>query len=214
MKNNLSKIVKPGDSAMIIVENNGEFIELKTIIEGINSKEKILVNSPLYKCNYYPIRENDIIRLNIHKDGIGIIDFNARVVKRVKTNNFNNIVLVKENRHEILQRRNYYRLEIMREVKFNRPDIVKGTTKDISAGGMKCITLGELFIDEIIEVNIDINNNILKVKGQVLSVKNVKNSKLRYESRISFLDVDENDRSKIVSYIFSVQRKRKRSGIL
>lgn len=214
MKENLKNIITPGDLAKIIVEEGDKTLELKTIVEGINAEEKVLINAPFYKCNYYPIREGDLIRLNIHKNGIGIVDFNARVVKRIKINNFTNLVLEKLDFHKIHQRRNFYRLKIVRNVKFDKEDILKGITKDISAGGMLCVTHGKLEIDEEVFVTLDVDSEELKLKGKVLESKKVEDSKYRHESRIEFLNVSEKDRLKIVSFIFGIQRKRKRNGVL
>ncbi len=115
-----------------------------------------------------------------------------------------------------IQRRFYFRLELTRDIEItdiqnNRK--IPCIMKDLSGGGLKCITKEVLQVRDPIEVNLDIDQTEISILGEV--VRSIKDPvEKNHELGIQFTSISDKDRNRIVSYIFQKQRELRKKGLI
>ncbi len=89
-----------------------------------------------------------------------------------------------------------------------------GLVVDISGGGLRFTS--KMHYDTNPEVNCQFDLNIgediitLEILGQVVDSKIVDFETMKYETRVMFDDIANEDRETIIKYIFEEQRKRRK----
>lgn len=208
MKKNIKKIIAVGNSVEIPVIVNEEKIMLKSSVEGVGDDNKIIITAPLYKLNYYNVRSGDVFRLHI-KAKSGIVEFKAKILKRVKVRNILTIVLEAICEPLLIQRREFFRLNILKDVAVDYEDLhFNLITKEMSAGGLSgiAVDVGDIAIGERLTIKLNLGNESINLIGQVMFCKPFEGSIRRYEYRLKYLDVSQAIRTKLLNYIFSEQR--------
>ena len=115
-----------------------------------------------------------------------------------------------------IQRRFFYRLEITKDIQItdiqnNRK--IPCVTKDLSGGGLKCISEEALKKKDAIEVNIEIDKINISILGEV--VRCIKDPmENNYELGVQFTSLSEKDRNTIVTFIFQKQRELRKKGLI
>lgn len=121
-----------------------------------------------------------------------------------------------------IQRRNFVRVEANLPVNFiiqqqdDKAFIIKAETTDISGGGL-LVYLSQ-FLPLFAELDIELEISTGSAKPVVLKIPSqvCRSNKLRddfYQIGISFLDVQENDRDKIIKYIFKRMRELRQTRV-
>lgn len=123
-----------------------------------------------------------------------------------------------------IQRRNFYRLEIInsfhgrvvediKSYKFG--EVFAGNIMDISGGGTLIHTNKDLHLDIIIELSFEISNEKEMILfGVVLRRSIINVSRYNFEYGIKFINITESDRSVLMKYIFERQRKMIKKGLV
>jgi len=166
----------------------------------------------------------------------------AKVVDRYKANNMYLLRIRFITQLEKFQRREYFRCECTLEMKYgvitendvHKMDEQEKNSKlryidepavpffnsvalDISGGGIRFVTKQQIQQESILfikfSLNIDSNSREFRVVGKVLSSTQVENMNNRYENRVQFIRIKNEDRESIIRYIFEQERKvRKLAG--
>ncbi|MGB3368691.1 MAG: PilZ domain-containing protein [Acidaminobacteraceae bacterium] len=209
MKKDIQKFVVVGNTVEIPVLIDNQMIILKSSVEGVGDNNRLIIGSPLFKLNYYNVKAGDVIRLHI-KSNAGVIEFKAKILKRVMVRNISTLVLEAISDPILIQRREFFRLNILKDVSITHNERKFNLmTKEISAGGLSgiVIDIGDVSIGDKIQVVIDTGSEILELIGDILYCQLFKDSIRRYEYRIKFLNVSQVNRRKLLNYVFSEQRK-------
>lgn len=153
----------------------------------------------------------------------GVYEFNVQVINSTNKSISTLVIKVVSEINKI-QRRNYYRLDViksftgrevenLKEYKFG--ESFKGNIMDISAGGLLINSCKDLNTDNMIEIifNLDDQRKFL-LFGIILrkSYINVPNNKFEYG--VKFVNITEFERNQIMKYIFEVQRKMLKKGLM
>ncbi|HAS72871.1 MAG TPA: hypothetical protein DCS67_01855 [Clostridiales bacterium UBA8960] len=85
-------------------------------------------------------------------------------------------------------------------------------TIDISGGGLRIFTSHEFIEGEVLTGELKIAESWVKFKGELVRVE--KKDKNRYEVGIKFLELDANTQSRIVAYVFEVERNLIKKGLI
>lgn len=167
----------------------------------------------------------------------------VKVVDRYKSNNMFLLRIRIVTQFEKFQRREYFRCECTLDVKYvtiTEDDILKmeeakttdkngvyvpeplkmyqdGVALDISGGGIRFTSRMPIEPESLVEVvfNLKMDDAVheFAVIGKVLSSVEMKESNRRYENRIQFTHIKNEERETIIRYIFEQERKlRKLAG--
>ncbi len=221
----LQNILKIGNLVEIeVVESSSYEGNYLSKIKDIDDN-KIYFSLPTEKGNIIPLRKGERVNVNIvQKDGVYYFygDIQSRGLKPYMYFTLN--YPKKLNR---IQRRNYVRVMLNLIVDFKvisdgeneatqDAPIYKGVTFNLSGGGMMFASSKNLEIDSLVEVNFKLTNGFFceKVIGILRRkdfVKTPSGEKLGYG--IEFLKIEDKIRENIISYLFELQRDRRKKGI-
>ena len=202
---------KEGDRVMLETVTLMEETEFITRIEKIESNV-ITVLSPICKGAILRIPTNSRVVIIVFT-GDKVYKAKGGAIDNFKEGNFHLSKIEITTEVERFERRNYYRLSIMKPVrimKTDSEDIVEGKTMDISGGGMQLKSEEKLYKGQKLLVEVEIDGEFLELDGEVVSiVPGINHHDEKYG--IKFLELGDKVVDKIVSYIFSVQRDRIRN---
>ncbi len=235
----LSKYIKVGDK-----------LEIETIVTGTGKRSAESKKS--YRSQVYDIISEDEIKIAMPMEQGKIIllpidgEYNlcfytknglyqclARVIDRYKSENIFVLVLELTTDLRKYQRREYYRLncvldmksrelsdndvnDLSEQVSFLDTDLTfnNGTMVDISGGGARFISKVQyqkntniLFI---FSLHVSGKLNEYKLLGRVLVSEPLENNPDKYEHRVQFVNIVNDDRESIIRYIFEEERKIRR----
>lgn len=175
----------------------------------------IFISMPVLYGEAVHLKKDSNIKVIIYKEDKGIFSFIGEVVSRIQRN----IVMygVKPlSKFEKEQRRFYFRLSTRSKITIKSRDrdfVETCYTKDISGGGVRIACSNEFNKNEKVICFINIDGEIVNVTGEI-----VRKEKNFYDNSnelgINFIEITDNDRNKIVSYIFKEQRLLRKKGLI
>ena len=119
-----------------------------------------------------------------------------------------------------IQRRDYFRLEVKKRVKYRLLDaelkpiggFKETTTIDISGGGIKMVANSVIFRDTLMEVYLQIPT--LENVAIISRAVNLTELPDGLALGIKFIEIDDSAREKIIGWLFEKQRKMRKKGLL
>ncbi|MBP6408619.1 MAG: PilZ domain-containing protein [Fusobacteriaceae bacterium] len=207
------KMLKIGTLVEMEVINNvydGELF-LTKISDIDESHETLDLNLPMENRQYVIARNGEQVKVSVKKDD-GIYCFKAKIQYRALEPYAHIRVefpkkMIKE------QRREFFRMPVNLMIALKKEDEEKskqGVSIDLSGGGF-CLTSRALFEkNDIVIMNFDLTNGtrIDDLKGIVKW--RVNKSENQYEYGVEFLNLDNKLREQFISYLFELQRNRKK----
>lgn len=211
------KWFKPKQRVELHIDTDRGVLNLSTHIEHITEEGEVIVAAPFYKGQLYPFLAKEHVELFSIVKSVGIISCDVIVAKRLRNGNI--VLLLLERISEIrkTQRRRHYRLPTLLDTELEITDRsnlleIQAVTRDISAGGIRCITPEKLFEKEHVKLKVDLNGDVLNLHSSVLESISLTADQMRFETRFEFDEIDIQEERVIVGYIFEEQRKRRRRG--
>jgi c-di-GMP-binding flagellar brake protein YcgR len=189
-------------------------------IEDIEAKKELHITLPMEKGRIVPLRVGTAVRINItEKDGV--YSFAENIIRRV-TSPYAHFIINYPKKIERLQRRNYVRMALNVPVEMVTEDEVvhKGVSIDVSGGGMLiAFAKKEFALNTNVTLSFKLTNGndycgikgIIKRERDFESVEGVVNSKKGYG--IDFTEINQKKREEIISYLFELQRDRRKNNI-
>lgn len=205
------KIIKIGDLATMEIYNDMYPDQyLSTKITDFDEEENILaIALPVVNRQYLIARNKDKIKVSIKKDD-GIYSFVTTVITRsakpyahIKLNMPKN--LVRE------QRREFFRLPLNILVYYNILDDderLKAVSLDISGGGIRMVTKKDLNMKDHLSITFELDNGDRFNDVEVKIKRKDNRSEDQFEYGLEFIDVNDEIRQRIISYLFMLQRNR------
>lgn len=190
-----------------------------SLVQDINADDSVLITLPMLEGNPVVLEPEQVIRINFFRAN-GEFFFDAKVVGRVKSGLMVLFKVVQISPVEKLQRRNDFRLKTVLQVKFRCISGKKGEdvyykahAMDISGGGIRLYTEQSIDVKSSIECKIKLlDKQEVILNGTVLRVNPVQDAEKHYDIGVSFVDMPEKTKEKIISFIFSQQRKLRSKG--
>ncbi|MGE5631774.1 MAG: flagellar brake protein [Caulobacteraceae bacterium] len=218
----LKKVFSVGEKIQILFNDGiGKSHEYVSQIINFHDNEHIDVLIPIYKSEFVYLKEDTIFKVVIPK-GEAVYEFVARIADKL----YGKIPMLRL--HIIseltkIQRRNYYRLKLIREVeirvvldlkdrKFGEK--LKGHLLDISGGGLMFNMSGELDNKDLVEITLDLNGKKMVVFGSIVRKSMNHNARTPYTYGVSFEKITEFERNVITKFIFEEQRKLIKKGLV
>ncbi len=213
----LQVVLKPGKQVELNVKDaDGNTNKLKTLLESGYNGETFGVISPIHEGNYYPLHPNDKldVTFDVILDESGkkkeVYSMKVMVLERKKIDGQSVIILSKLSSPKKIQRRQTYRLHILKHITYN----YLGNTKDIllkniSATGLRGIIEEKIPFDTEIFITLDLEleekNEHMRIKCRVINCDPVANSMIQFDLRLQFLELTSAEKNKITNFIFRKQ---------
>jgi c-di-GMP-binding flagellar brake protein YcgR len=185
-----------------------------SLIQDIK-EDSLIISAPVENGKIIPLEIGTAYLLSIYSKG-GLYKCRAVVSNRYKKNNLHFVDLEIKSPMRKHQRRQFYRLECALTFHFSNEEIetyYKGIIIDISGGGLRFTSKEQIQVGSIINCTLDINSvetKKLELKGKVILSQLVDYQVIKYETRIMFQDISNEDREAIIKFIFDEQRKRRK----
>jgi c-di-GMP-binding flagellar brake protein YcgR len=189
----------------------------RTRIEEIE-ESFIAVGAPFIKGDLIPLRVGTRLKL-LFWDEVSAYSFSTRIKQRI-ADPIHMFVLEMPNSISKVQRRNYVRVTAIYPITF-RPvtqealsDSYKGTTMDISGGGIRFLTEEQLEKGSLLNVQLELPKKDLQTLVRVCRAEKVEDSNpQRYCVTAEFHEIPERDRDRVIRCIFDIQRAMRKKGL-
>ncbi len=225
----------------------GNKIEIESIKKTTDELGEITRKT--YRSELYDIESEDVIKIAMPMEqskivllpvdaeyslcfytSNGLYQCLARVIERYKSNNLFVLSMELETDLQKYQRREYYRLNTVldmkskaidtsnksfEQVQFIDTDLTfdNGTMVDISGGGARFISKAQYPKGSLIRFvfSLFVNGSVTEYKlvGKVLRSEPIENREDQFENRIQFVNMVNDDRESIIKYIFEEERRQR-----
>ncbi|GMQ62771.1 flagellar brake protein [Vallitalea maricola] len=186
-----------------------------SIIQDINDDE-IIISAPVENGKIIPLEVGASYILSIYTKG-GLYKCKSSVKNRYKKQELHLITMEVKSAMEKSQRRQYFRLECILSILFadiNEDTWSEGLIVDISGGGLRFTSKMKMDAGSTLKCKLNLNSNnkadTIELKGNVILSDIVDFETMKYETRIMFDDISNEDREKIIKFIFEEERKRRK----
>ncbi|OJV64672.1 MAG: hypothetical protein BGO41_13810 [Clostridiales bacterium 38-18] len=229
---------------IMIFKNNNESLTLSVFVYEVTNDEHIIVSNPIKDGNYYPLEKTYTYYFRFYIENSGMYLFKGEVLERLSYDNLPSIKVKLVSDIKRVQRRKFFRVnlnsvgnflfereldpveiqnmreKLLKKYKDESQFIIEETinekvgfeTLDISGGGLRVYTNLTFELGDFIAGEFKIASNWVNFKGEVVRVEKKDNK--RYEVGIKFLELDASTQSKIVSYVFEVERNLIKKGLI
>ncbi len=229
---------------IMIFLNNNQSLTLKTFVYEVTSDLRIVLSNPIHEGNLYPLEKSYTYYFRFYIENSGMFLFKGILIDRIKYDNLPSILIQLESDIKRVQRRKFYRVNFMSDGHFIdykqltddeknaiRERMLKKyktdaefivdeyteiktpfSTLDLSGGGIRVVTSQSYEMGDFLEGEFKIGDSYVKFKGEITRID--KKDVNRYEVGIKFLELDANTQSKIVAYVFEVERNLIKKGLM
>lgn len=194
-------------------------IYYKSTIQDINyEEESLLISIPVIDGVYLTLNAEDVIDQVFYDRKGNVFKYNTKIIKRVTDNNIPFYKVTLPYNVEKIQRRDYVRVNTAESIEYkldkkmknyekDETPYEKGLLLDLSGGGMRFIGSKEFSHGNIINANVKYENENVEVKGKIVRVEKTEDKKYIYG--ISFMDISNSAREKIIRLVFTIMRKQR-----
>lgn len=207
-----------GDGLEIVREGK----QYRTIVERQIDENTLVIYTPIEKARAVPIRQDETLELLFpmlepQSQKYDVYSFEATVLARQLLDNISMLKIKAITTPKKVQRRDFYRLNIVKSMLIERvhgEGAIEIITRDISAGGMMCVSPKKLEIDDeyLIYMNI-FSESPLVLTAKVLSSDRNNKDKDHFICRFIFTNVDKKVQGALITQINHLQvlelRRRK-----
>lgn len=198
-----------------------EYKKLASRIEEITT-DYLHISVPMVRGELLPLRIGTKVKINFaNKDNAYY--FNSIIVDR-KNDRIPILIIKKPENFIKIQRRQWVRVPAIIDIHFKaqkhqddeKVEQYKGSTIDISGGGMLFYTSDPVENGQVLDIKIDLpDRQSLFCKAKIIRILEKASEKGKKNKAIlEYTDINEGDRDKLVNFIFEKQREWIRKGIL
>jgi len=182
--------------------------------------EYIGISVPVLQGKYLPIRKGERVEVLYYIDK-DIYGFNTVVLGK-KIDKVFIVLLAHPKKVKMVQRRNYVRILISLEINCavidkeknktnNQYEFFSATTLDLSGGGVSIISDRSFRYADQIMLTIPLAAEDITVAGKVVRVNKKDDGKNIYG--LSYINIDNRSRDRLISFIFHKMRDSMRKGV-
>ncbi len=203
------------------IDMKGHLQEYTSQVVDLKDEDFVEVLIPMHKSRAVYLREDSLVKI-LAARGDAVYEFKAVVYERL----FGRVPLL---RLKIIsdvnkiQRRDFYRLKMMRDVEVRFIDNLqekefsekfKCNLHDLSAGGILISTKKEFQEGDMLELTLDLNGTEIIAYGII--VRRIFNAghKAPYSYGVKFDKMSEFDKNRVTKFIFEEQRKLIKKGLI
>lgn len=203
--------------AVELVVLEGEYEgKYRTRIEEVGEKT-LFVGAPFSAGEVVPLREGTKVKLTFW-DEAAAYSFEGKIMKRI-AEPVPMVVFELPDSVAKVQRRNYVRVPALYPISFQSVTkeglsaLHKGTTLDLSGGGMCFLTKDRVENNSLLYVHLTLPKGELKMPVRVCRAEKKEDSKHCTVS-VEFHDISERDRDQIIRCVFDIQRTMRKKRLV
>ena len=229
---------------IMIFTTGGQSLTLSTFVYDVTSDNRMILSNPIKDGTLFPLEKSYTYYFRFYVENSGMFLFKGILIDRIKFDNLPSIVIQLESDIKRVQRRKFYRVSFLsvghflfekklsdaqiaatrermlkkykNESEFIIDEIIYEKiafdTTDLSGGGLRVQTHNEFELGEFIKGEFKISDSWVTFKGEVVRCE--KKDHNRFEVGIKFLELDSITQSKIVAYVFEVERNLIKKGLM
>jgi c-di-GMP-binding flagellar brake protein YcgR len=193
----------------------------KSIVQDV-SEDSLAIATPLKGGIFLPLHKGDTFSVVYYKDEKEIYEFLGFVTGRKLEGNVQLVILEYPKVIKLIQRREYVRVEISHPIKYvkfllqnelkhaegilNSNNGKSGTLVDLSGGGLRFKTTEKMELNNFVAIEIDLLETKIRLHGKIVRV--IVDELSNYVCGVSFIEVNERLRDKLIHLIFEIMRKQ------
>ena len=196
----------------------------KSTVQDV-SDDYFAMSVPMSEGSYLPLERGEKVEI-IYYDNLVLYKFIGVVISRRIDNNVPQLILQFPDKVQRIQRRSYVRVDLIEYVNYcqfvdgkkiddmyyeDDKNIFKAILLDISGGGIKLKIKEKVKANDILLLQLPTNEGMLKLKGRI--VRLVKDDDNRNLCGISFIELDDKTRERIIRYVFDIMRKQRNAAL-
>ena len=190
--------------------------------EAAHKDGSIAILAPLKEAMLYPIHPNDTMEI-IFGQNNGLYGFRALSLTRYREEEIRFLYIQPTTDIGTVQRRGFFRFtnilpckfRLISELETKKPEnsqFFTTFTRDISGGGTRLLFEDKPSMGMNIEGKIILEDEI-QFTGKIVRISQLgEEAAYAYEGGISFLDINNKDREKLIAYIYNAQRNLLKKG--
>ena len=204
-----------GDTFELHIQLGAQKQVFRTLIDQSVSDRLFVVYTPLAQGKVLLTSEGQTFevvfsRMDTVTGNYDIFSFSAKLNKRIQKENISMWQIERISDFDKLQRRDYFRLNIVRlmSVDLDQRDHIKVEvlTKDVSAGGMRCVASKKLVPGEPVTCNLVLDpKKPMALQGEVVTVEPMADSHIKFDTRIRFSGLSKKQQAELMKQINFVQ---------
>ena len=229
---------------IMIYVNNQESYTLTSFVYEVVNDERLIISNPIHEGHLYAMERRYGYYFRFYIENQGMYLFKGVMIERLLYDNLPSISIALDSEIKRIQRRKFYRVNFKSKGHFliekkipeheiakkkallnskfkNEKDLIieEATIEkfpfeslDLSGGGIRVLTRKVFESGELIKGEVLLNNMWNKFSGEVTRVQ--KKDDNHYEVGIRFIDLDSATQSRIVSYVFEIERNLIKKGLM
>lgn len=229
---------------IMIFTTSGQSLTLSTFVYDVTSDNRMILSNPIKEGTLFPLEKSYTYYFRFYVENSGMFLFKGILIDRIKFDNLPSIIIQLESDIKRVQRRKFYRVSFLsvghflfekklsddqiattrermlkkykNESEFIIDEIIYEKiafdTSDLSGGGLRVLTNNDFELGEFIKGEFKISDSWVTFKGEVVRCE--KKDHNRFEVGIKFLELDSITQSKIVAYVFEVERNLIKKGLM
>jgi len=229
---------------IMIFTTGGQSLTLSSFVYDVVSENRLVLSNPIKEGILFPLEKSYTYYFRFYVENSGMFLFKGILIDRIKYDNLPSIIIQLESDIKRVQRRKFYRVNFMslghflyekrlseaqiattrermlkkykNESEFIIDEIIHEKiafdTLDLSGGGLRVFTNNEFELGEFVKGEFKISDSWVTFKGEIIRCE--KKDYNRFEVGIKFLELDSITQSKIVAYVFEVERNLIKKGLM
>ncbi|KPU28197.1 hypothetical protein TR13x_02350 [Caloranaerobacter sp. TR13] len=221
-KKTLSENPVIGDKIEIRETNTKTNNKYASQILDIIDENIYIISGPIQKSALIPLHVGSLIEITYFREDKGRFIFKARIIER-EYKKIYKLKIEKISCITKLQERNYYRLSVKLDVQKkynlklddNEKEVVENCiVKDISGGGIRVLCNFKHSVGDLIKLQVSISDFSIIALGTVVRVHEIENNNFKFSLGIKFIEIEDEDRERLIKYIFEQQRRLRKKGLI
>ncbi|QIB26175.1 flagellar brake protein [Caloranaerobacter azorensis] len=181
-----------------------------------------IISGPIQKSTLIPLHVGNLIEISYFREDKGRFVFKAKIIER----EYKDVYKLKIERISCItkiQERNYYRLSVKLDVqkvyslkiRDEEKEVIENcTAKDISGSGIRMFCNLKHSIGDLVKLQMPIGDFNITALGTVVRVQEIENGNFKFSLGVKFTDIKDEDRERLIKYIFEQQRKLRKKGLI
>jgi c-di-GMP-binding flagellar brake protein YcgR len=208
------KIIEAGSLIEIKSIDEDDAPKYRTRVENADTQGEVGVVVPISEGSPLMVHSGDRFELTYSTDASLYIQ-QAEVIRRYMSGPIACVLFSLIGKAKRINRRQYFRMPVLIEGKtrVEDEDDHPMTTINLSAGGVRFITVEQYKKGTKILVQFKLDDQMIELEAEVISTGLMRDSIRRYDTRAKFTNVTSTVERIILQFLFEQQRNIKRKGL-